>query len=89
MENPSHIYETMSMLGIFSLRLMLEGILIPVGVWRPASLLPRLALCVSVVDSFLVFGGGVVSDKLVMSIRESDVTAWLGAAKYSSSDVES
>lgn len=55
----------------------------------PASLLLRLALCVSVVVPFLWLSGGVISARLVMSNRDNDVTAWFGVEMSSSCDVES
>ena len=55
----------------------------------PTSLFLRLAHCVLVVISFLGFGGGVMLARLVVSNCDNNVTAWFGAAMYSSCDVES
>ena len=47
----------------------------------PASLLLRLALCVSVMRPVLGGGVSVTSAKLMASRCEMDKTAWCGAAK--------
>ena len=73
MEKPSHMCATMSRIGTASLVFMLGGGV--VLVWAaclPASLVLRLALCVSLMGSFLACGVGVVSARLM--------TAWFGAA---------
>ena len=82
MGKPSHMCATMAMLGTSSLVLMCgDGYVLVLVDCFPASLRLRLALCVSVVVSFLECGGGVVSAKLMASRREIDMTAWCGAAR--------
>ena len=94
MGKPSHMCETISMLGMVFLVLMLWCLLAPELVaCLPTSFLFRLVLWLSVVVSFLGllcgFGGGVVSARLMASNRDNNMVAWFGAAVYSSCDVES
>ena len=94
MGKPSHICETISMLGIASLVFEFGGLLMSeVSMCFHTSLRLLFALCVSSVTSFVgllcVVVGGVLSTRLMASNQEVEVMVWCGPARNSSCDIES